>query len=240
MIVFSQVTSGPVFLVFGWFAFSITGFSNNPIFAAYQLATGGGCMINIIWFAMLACGVIAAAVNGDIQTVTRATISGAEDAVKTAFNLIGVIALWSGLIKIAEDAGLMQLLAKLIQPLARALFPEVPRDHPAIGAIILSMSANLLGLGNACTPLGIKAMEELQKLNASKETASNSMCTFVAITASSLTLIPTTVIALRAAAKSVNPTAIVGTTIVATAASTMAAIVADYLFRKTDRGGMKL
>ena len=128
-------------------------------------------MINIIWFAMLACGIVSAAIQGDIRLVTEATISGAEEAVKMAFNLIGIIALWSGLVKIAEDAGLIQMLAKLIQPLTRALFPEIPPDHPAMGAVVLSMSANLLGLGNACTPLGIKAMEELQKLNAHKDTA---------------------------------------------------------------------
>jgi len=197
-------------------------------------------LINIIWFAMLACGIIAAAAQGDIQAVTRATISGAEEAVRIAFSLIGVIAFWSGLIKIAEDAGLMQLLARLIRPVAKAVFPEVPPDHPAMGALILSMSANLIGLGNACTPLGIKAMEELQKLNPHKDTASNSMCTFAAITASSLTLIPTTVIALRAAANSQDPTTVVGTTIAATAASTAAAVLADYLLRKAGKGGPKL
>lgn len=189
-------------------------------------------MINIIWFAMLASGVLAAAVQGDIQLVTRATIEGAEEAVKIALGLIGIIAFWSGLIKIAEDAGLMKLIAKLMRPLTRVLFPEVPPDHPAVGAVLLAMSANILGLGNACTPLGIKAMEELQTLNPNKDTASNSMCTFVAITASSLTLIPTTVIAFRTAAGSANPTAVVGTTIVATTASTLAAIIVDRLLRK--------
>lgn len=189
-------------------------------------------MINIIWFAMLASGVLAAAVQGDIQLVTRATIEGAEEAVKIALGLIGIIAFWSGMMKIAEDAGLMKLIAKLMRPLTRVLFPEVPPDHPAVGAVLLAMSANILGLGNACTPLGIKAMEELQTLNPNKDTASNSMCTFVAITASSLTLIPTTVIAFRTAAGSANPTAVVGTTIVATTASTLAAIIVDRLLRK--------
>ena len=118
-------------------------------------------MINIIWFAMLASGVLAAAVQGDIQLVTRATIEGAEEAVKIALGLIGIIAFWSGLMKIAEDAGLMKLIAKLMRPLTRVLFPEVPPDHPAVGAVLLAMSANIIVLGNACTPLGIKAMEEL-------------------------------------------------------------------------------
>ncbi|HHT35584.1 MAG: nucleoside recognition domain-containing protein [Candidatus Wallacebacter cryptica] len=188
-------------------------------------------MINIIWFAMLACGIASAAVQGEIQLVTRASIEGAEAAVKIALGLIGIVSFWSGLMKIAEDAGLLKLIAKLLRPLIKILFPEVPSDHPAAGAVVMAMSANILGLGNACTPLGIKAMEELQKLNASKDTASNSMCTFVAITASSLTLLPTTIIALRTAAGSADPTAVVGTTIIATTASTAAAIIVDRILR---------
>ena len=188
-------------------------------------------MINIIWIAMLACGIASAAVQGEIQLVTRASIEGAEAAVKIALGLIGIVSFWSGLMKIAEDAGLLKLIAKLLRPLIKILFPEVPSDHPAAGAVVMAMSANILGLGNACTPLGIKAMEELQKLNASKDTASNSMCTFVAITASSLTLLPTTIIALRTAAGSADPTAVVGTTIIATTASTAAAIIVDRILR---------
>jgi len=188
-------------------------------------------LINIIWFAMLACGIASAAVQGEIQLVTRASIEGAEAAVKIALGLIGIVSFWSGLMKIAEDAGLLKLIAKLLRPLIKILFPEVPSDHPAAGAVVMAMSANILGLGNACTPLGIKAMEELQKLNASKDTASNSMCTFVAITASSLTLLPTTIIALRTAAGSADPTAVVGTTIIATTASTAAAIIVDRILR---------
>jgi len=200
-----------------------------------SIRNGGENMINIIWFSMLAIGIVAAAVQGDIELVTEATIKGAEDAVKIALGLIGIVSLWSGLMKIAEDAGLMQLLARLMKPLARKLFPEVPADHPALGAIMLSMSANLLGLGNACTPLGLKAMEELQKLNPHPETATNSMCTFIAITASSLTLVPTTVIALRTAANSAAPTEIVGTTIFATTVSTIGAIITDRVLQKLSR-----
>lgn len=189
-------------------------------------------MINIIWFLMLAVGIIAAAAQGDIHLVTSATIDGANEAVKLAIGFIGIISLWSGIMKIAADAGLINLLAKLIHPLARILFPEVPKNHPAMGAILLSMSANILGLGNACTPLGIRAMEELQKINSEPESASNSMCTFLAITSSSLTIIPTTIIALRTAANSVNPTEIVGTIIFATLASTTAAVIVDRFLRK--------
>ncbi len=186
---------------------------------------------------MLTTGVIAAAIQGNIGLVTAATIEGANEAVKIAIGLIGIITLWSGLMKIAEDAGLLRILAKIMRPIAKFLFPEVPPDHPAMGAILLSMSANLLGLGNACTPLGIKTMEELQKLNHNPDLASNSMCTYVTITASSLTIIPSTVIAFRTAANSATPAAIIGTTIFATTVSTTVAIIADRILRKSpDRG----
>lgn len=188
-------------------------------------------MINIIWFAMLAIGIGAAIAKGDISIVTKATMDGAEDAVKIAIGLVGIMAFWSGIMKIGEQAGLMQKLAKLLNPLARLLFPDIPKDHAAIGTILLSFSANILGLGNACTPLGIKTMEELQKINANKDQASNSMCTFMAITSSSLTIVPTTIIALRVATGSTHPTAIVGTTIFATLCSTLVAIFVDRLLQ---------
>ncbi len=189
-------------------------------------------MINIIWFLMLAVGITAAASQGEIHLITSATIEGANEAVKIAIGLIGIISLWSGMMKIATDAGLMNILAKLMHPIASMLFPEIPKNHPAMGAILLSMSANILGLGNACTPLGIKAIEELQKINPEPESASNSMCTFLAITSSSLTIVPTTIIALRTAANSNNPTEIIGTTIAATLASTTAAVIVDRFLRK--------
>lgn len=189
-------------------------------------------MINIIWFLMLAVGITAAASQGEIHLITSATIEGANEAVKIAIGLIGIISLWSGMMKIATDAGLMNILAKLMHPIASMLFPEIPKNHPAMGAILLSMSANILGLGNACTPLGIKAIEELQKINPEPESASNSMCTFLAITSSSLTIVPTTIIALRTAANSINPTEIIGTTIAATLASTTAAVIVDRFLRK--------
>ena len=188
-------------------------------------------MINIIWFAMLITGIITAIIKGNMEMITKATIEGAEQAVTVALGLTGIIAFWSGMMEIAKEAGLMNFLARLMSPIAKRLFPEIPSNHPAMGAILLSFSANLLGIGNACTPLGIKAMEELQKLNQQQETASNSMCTYVAITASSLTLIPSTVIAFRAANGSVNPTEIIGTTIFATTISTLAAILVDKVLR---------
>ncbi|WP_130805398.1 nucleoside recognition domain-containing protein [Senegalia massiliensis] len=183
-------------------------------------------MINIIWFLFIIIGVIVATVTGNIEAVTQAAIDNAELAVELAIGLVGVMALWLGIMKIAEEAGLVQLLGKALRPIMIRLFPEVPDDHPAMGAMIMNMAANVLGLGNAATPLGLKAMNELNKINEDKDTASNAMCTFLAINTSSVTLIPATVIAYRAAAGSANPTEIIGPVIIATLASTIAAIIA--------------
>ncbi|NBI06541.1 nucleoside recognition domain-containing protein [Senegalia massiliensis] len=183
-------------------------------------------MINIIWFLFIIIGIIVATVTGNIEAVTQAAIDNAELAVELAIGLVGVMALWLGIMKIAEEAGLVQLLGKALRPIMIRLFPEVPDDHPAMGAMIMNMAANVLGLGNAATPLGLKAMTELNKINEDKDTASNAMCTFLAINTSSVTLIPATVIAYRAAAGSANPTEIIGPVIIATLASTIAAIIA--------------
>jgi len=183
-------------------------------------------LINIIWFLFIIIGVIVATVTGNIEAVTQAAIDNAELAVELAIGLVGVMALWLGIMKIAEEAGLVQLLGKALRPIMIRLFPEVPDDHPAMGAMIMNMAANVLGLGNAATPLGLKAMNELNKINEDKDTASNAMCTFLAINTSSVTLIPATVIAYRAAAGSANPTEIIGPVIIATLASTIAAIIA--------------
>lgn len=189
-------------------------------------------MINYIWFFMILAGVITAASKGEIHLITEGVVKGSEQAVIVAAGLIGIISFWSGMMKIAQDAGLIRALARLMGPVAKKLFPDVPQDHPAMGAVLLSMSANFLGLGNACTPLGLKAMEHLQELNSNKNTASDAMCTFMAITASSLTVIPSTIIALRSAHGSTNPTEIIGPIIVATSLTTITAIGVDRLLRR--------
>lgn len=189
-------------------------------------------MINIIWFLFIFIGIIVAAVTGDITAVTDAAIENAELAVELALGLIGVMTLWLGIMKIAEESGLVNLLAKALKPLMVRLFPEVPADHPAMGAMIMNMAANVLGLGNAATPLGLKAMKELNEINGDKDTASNAMCTFLAINTSSVTLIPATVIAYRSAAGSANPTEIIGPAIIATLASTIAAVIAVKFLQK--------
>ena len=197
-------------------------------------------MINVIWFLMIAVGVIVGAVNGNILAVTDSAINSAKTAVEISIGLIGVMALWLGIMKIAEESGLVKSLAKALRFIMVPLFPDVPEDHPAIGAMIMNIAANILGLGNAATPLGLKAMQELQELNPTDDTATDAMVTFLAINTSSVTLIPASVIAIRAAAGSANATEIIGPTIVATTASTVAALIAVKLLQKLPVFQMKL
>ena len=169
--------------------------------------------------------------TGNTQAVTDALMSNAETGVELAMGLIGMMALWLGLMKIAEEAGLVKLIGNALKPIMKFLFPEVPKDHPAMGSMVMNIAANILGLGNAATPLGIKAMQELQELNEEKDTASNAMCMFLAIN-SSVTLVASSVVAYRLAAGSKNPAEIIGPTLVATIASTLAAVVAVKVFEK--------
>ncbi|TWT78445.1 Spore maturation protein A [Posidoniimonas polymericola] len=159
------------------------------------------------------------------QNLTTAAIEAAEVSVTICLNLIGVMILWLGILQVAKDAGMVDALARLLRPLMRWLFPDVPDGHPAQGAMLMNISANMLGLDNAATPFGLKAMKELQELNSEKETATNSMATFLAINTSSVTLVPISVIALRSAAGG-DPAAPVAGILLATIASTIAAVIA--------------
>lgn len=167
-----------------------------------------------------------------MEAMTSAMVDSAGGAVELAIGLVGVMTLFLGLVKIAEQGGLLVILAKLIRPVMVRLFPEVPADHPAMGAMILNFSANALGLGNAATPFGIRAMQELDKLNPHKGTATNAMALFLAINTSSVTLLPTGVIAIRAAAGSSEPAAILPTTLFATVCATLAAVSAATLYAR--------
>jgi spore maturation protein A len=195
-------------------------------------------MVNIIWVMLTAIGLVFAMINGTINEVNEAIFNGAKEAVTLCIGLISILVFWLGMMKIAEDAGLLNKLASLFRPIVKKLFPEVPDDHPAMGYMLSNMMANMFGLGNAATPLGIKAMEELKRLNGGGNEASRSMITFLAINTSSLTLIPTTVIAIRMNYNSASPTDIVGPTLVATFCSTLAAIMIDryFYYRRTRKG----
>lgn len=186
-------------------------------------------MVNIIWACMAIIGIVYAMINGTMENVNQAIFESANDAVTLSIGLISILVFWLGIMKVAEKAGILNALARFFKPLVLKLFPDIPPDHPAIGYILSNFTANIFGLGNAATPMGIKAMEEMKKLSGT-DTASRSMITFLALNTSSLTLIPTTVIAVRMQYNSLSPTEIVGTTIIATLISSLGAVLIDRFY----------
>lgn len=189
-------------------------------------------MVNYIWLFMMVSGIVAAVVQGKVEVVTRAALQGASEAVAVCIGLISIMVFWMGIMRIAQDSNLLQKFANMLRPFVQWLFPGIPANHPAMGYILSNMSANLFGLGNAATPMGIKAMEEMQKLNPDPKTATPAMCTLLALNTSGLTLIPTTIIGLRMKYGSLDPTEIIGTTLFATCCSTLAAILLDRWYRR--------
>jgi spore maturation protein A len=195
-------------------------------------------MVNYIWVGLTLIGLVFAAINGTMNEVNEAIFKGASEAVALCISLISVLVFWLGMMKIAEDSGLLKKLTALFKPFVKRIFPEVPTNHPALGYILSNMMANMFGLGNAATPLGIKAMEQLKELNGGKNEASRSMVTFLALNTASVTLVPTMVIAIRMKYESVSPTDIVGPTLVTTVLSAIAAILIDrfFYYRRTRKG----
>jgi spore maturation protein A len=189
-------------------------------------------MLNYIWFGLMAVAFVVAMFNGTADAVTKGAIDSAKTAVEIALGLIGIMTLWLGIMRIAEASGMVTLLGRALRPVLRWLFPELPPNHPANGAIVVATAANMLGLNNAATPLSIKAMEELQELNPRKDTASNAMVTFMALTTSGVQLIPATMIGVLVAAGSKNPTAIISTSLIATAIGTAAAVIAAKVLQR--------
>ncbi len=189
-------------------------------------------MLNYIWLALVILAVVLGGINGKIDSVTKAAIDSAGNSVTIALGLIGVMALWLGVMKIAEDSGLMALVARLIAPVMKRLFPEIPPDHPAMGSMLMNIAANMLGLSNAATPLGLKAMEDLEKLNRNPGVATNSMCTFLTINTAGLQLIPASMVSLMASAGSKDPTAIIGTTLAATFIAAILGVTAAKVLEK--------
>lgn len=190
-------------------------------------------MLNYIWLGLMVLAVVIGGSTDHLKAVADASFDMAEFAVmKTALPLVGIMALWLGIMRLAERAGLVAVLARALRPLMRWLFPDVPPEHPAMGSILMNMAANILGLGNAATPLGLRAMEDLETLNARPGTATNAMCMLLAINTSSVQLIPVTAIAILAANSSSNPTAIVGTALMATACAASSAVLAAKLLSR--------
>lgn len=191
--------------------------------------------VGALWTLLVAAAFVAAAVNGRMAELTRAAVESAGSAVTLAIGLAGVMALWLGLMRVAEEAGLVRALARVARPVMTRLFPEVPADHPAMGAMIMNVSANVLGLGNAATPFGIRAMQELETLNPRPGTATDAQALLCALNTASVQLIPATVIALRTSAGSKAPAEIVGATILASACGAAAAVVAAKVLARISR-----
>jgi len=189
-------------------------------------------MLNYIWFGLMAIALIVAIFTGNAAALTKASVDSAKVAVEISLGLVGIMTLWLGIMRVAEQAGLVAMLSRILRPISRLLFPEVPPEHPAIGAMVMSLSANMLGLNNAATPLGIKAMEELQELNPEKETASNAMVTFMVLNTAGVQFIPTTIIGVLAASGSLAPTAIIPTTLIATLCGAVAAVTTAKLLQR--------
>ncbi|MGN1153062.1 MAG: nucleoside recognition domain-containing protein, partial [Candidatus Gastranaerophilaceae bacterium] len=173
--------------------------------------------MNYIFYFLIVISLIAGAINGRLAEVVNSILVGAELSVKIAFSLIGIMAFWLGIMRIAEKAGLVQLIAKFIRPITKWLFNEISEDSPALGNIALSVSANALGLANAATPIGLKVMEELQEENGDKTSASNAMCMFLAMCTAGFQIVPATVIAILVGSGAKNPTEIIAPTMIVTA-----------------------
>lgn len=190
-------------------------------------------MLNYIWMGMLVVGFLLGMLNGRTEEVVKAAIDSAGYAVQMGIGLLGILCLWSGLMGIAEKSGLTNVLAGLARPVLRLLFPEIAKNNAAMGAILMNLSANFLGLGNAATPLGLKAMGELQSVNRCKERATDSMCMFLVLNTSAFQLIPATVIAIRTEAHSADPPEIIVTVWIASICATIAGITAARLLAGT-------
>ena len=217
-------------------------------------------MLNYIWFAMIIGSILLAGgidlynevlapdqevalqqekrnLNEETKLgqVTTAAIKAANTGVEIAIGLIGVMALWLGVMKVAEEAGLTKVLARMVKPITRWLFPSIPSEHPAIGAMIMNIAANMLGLSNAATPLGLKAMDELDKLNPNKGEATDDMCTFLVLNTSAITLVPATAIAIRASLGSQNPQMIIVPAILAATCATIVGVTTVKLIQRFNK-----
>ncbi len=188
--------------------------------------------MNYIFYLLIVISIIAGAINGKLSDVVNAIMSGAELSVKVAFSLIGIMAFWLGMMKIAGKCGLITIIAKILKPITKRLFNEIPEEDAAIGDIAMSFSANMFGLTNAATPIGIKAMEELQKNNLDKTSASNAMCMFLAMNTAGFQLIPATVIAVLIGIGYKNPTEIIAPALLVTSIAFVSAIILAKLFQK--------
>ena len=192
-------------------------------------------MMNYLFAAFMIIGVVAGGITGTMDAVLQNIFDFAQTGVDIALGLIGIMTFFCGLMKVMEDSGLCEKIGKAIAPLMRLLFPEVPADHPANSAMALYFAANILGIGDAATPFGLKAMQELQTLNKTKNIATAAQCMLMAISTTSITLLPTTAIGIRAASQAEGAAEIIVPTIIATAISTIVGVTCSLIFQKTKR-----
>lgn len=189
-------------------------------------------MITILWTFLIATGIIYSLLMGNINIINNTILTSAKDGFDLLISLLPTIVLWTGIMKIAENSKLLDKFANFLEPILKKLFPSVPKDNKALGYISSNIAANMLGLGSAATPFGLKAMDELQKINENKNVASDSMITFLVLNTAGVTIIPTTIIAIRLAFGSNNPTEIILPAVISTICSCISAILIDYLIRR--------
>lgn len=192
-------------------------------------------MINIIWFCLIIVGIIYSLLTNNISLINDEILLSGKSALDLIISMMEITILWMGILNIAEKSGLLSKFAKIISPILSKLFPNIPKNHESLDYISSNVAANMIGLGSAATPFGLKAMKSLQELNENKKIASSSMITFLVLNTSGVTLIPTTVIALRMASNSTNPSEIIITSILATICSSVAGLSLDYILRRNNR-----
>lgn len=192
-------------------------------------------MVNVIWAALIFIAIIYSLTTGNIEAINNGILTHAKSGMNLILEMMPLIILWTGIMKIAEASGLLQVFSRVLNPVLSKLFPSLKKDHKALGYIASNIAANMLGLGSAATPFGLKAMAELQKDNQKKDTATEAMITFLVLNTGGVTLIPTTVIALRIAHGSINPTEIIITSILATFVSSASGLLLDYFIRRKNR-----
>lgn len=192
-------------------------------------------MINVIWIILIVLGIVYSLVTGNIELINSEIINGCKNGIDLVLSMLPVVVLWMGIMKIAESSGLLDQFAKLILPILHKLFPSLQKEDKALGYIASNIAANMMGLGSAATPFGLKAMQELQRNNKNPKEATEAMITFLVLNTAGVTIIPTTVIAIRMAHQSLNPTGIILPSIIATTIASMAGLSLDYIIRRKKR-----
>ena len=192
-------------------------------------------MISLLWTFLIIIGILYCLITGNIEIINNSILTNANKALELIMSLLPTIVLWTGIMKIAEDAGILTKFANFLEPFLKKLFPSVPKNNKALGYISSNIAANMLGLGSAATPFGLKAMHELQKINDKKDTASTAMITFLVLNTAGVTIIPTTIIAIRLAYGSAFPTEIITPAIISTTCSSISAIAIDYFIRRKNK-----